>query len=108
MRGPGPGLSKTGRNLLNGLNERLCRERLGEIGDAAGFHRRHPRCMIVVASDVHDRQRNSRRNQSMPHLYSGITVQVDIEDVAEGLIELIAFLYTACRLNQNETKALLT
>src|SRR5437879_5530961 len=43
----------------------------------------------------------------MPHLYSGLIVQIDIEDDAESLIEIITFLQRFCRLKQNAIEAVL-
>src|SRR5882724_2385381 len=43
----------------------------------------------------------------MPQLYSGFIVQIDIEDDAESLIEIITFLQRLCGLKQNAIEAVL-
>jgi len=44
----------------------------------------------------------------MSHLYSGIAVQVDVQNDAEGLIEMIILLQRLCGLKQNAIEAVLT
>ena len=45
---------------LDRLDQRLRRERLGQIGEAAGCHRGHPGGVAVVAGDVDDRRLDAR------------------------------------------------
>src|SRR6202035_3174298 len=85
-------LSQSGRCFLKRLDQRLRRERLCEVGDASGFQRSHAGGRIVVPSDVDDRHGNSSSFETMPQLYPGLIVQVDVKDDAKRFFEIVVVL----------------
>jgi hypothetical protein len=50
------------------------------VGDASGFKRSRADGKTVVPSDVDDRDRNSRSFQAISQLYTGLIVQIDVEN----------------------------
>src|ERR1700733_10931580 len=81
-------LCQAGRCFLKRLNQRLRRERLCEVGDASGFKRSHADGRVVVPSDVDDRDRTSRSFEVIPQLYTGLIVQVDVENDTTRFFEI--------------------
>src|SRR4051812_47858840 len=80
------------RDFPDRLDQGLCRKRLDQIGDASRFHRGHADSMVVVRRDVDDRQRYPGRLQAMPDLDAGLMIEVDIEDDAKRVLEIIVIL----------------
>jgi len=81
-------LGKHCRCFFNGLDERLRRKRLTEIGNAARLHGSHPRCVIVFTGDENHWKGNARRMKPVPHFNTGFIIQIDIQNNATGPAEV--------------------
>lgn len=85
-------LAPARRYFLYRLNQCPCRKRLAEIGDAARSHGSHPRCVIVFARNENHWQGNAGRSKLMSHFDPRLIVQIDIENDAAGLLEILVRL----------------
>ena len=85
-------LRRRGRHPFDRLDQGLRPEWLGKIGNTAGFDRGRADGGIVIGGDVNNRQRNSRRPETVPQLDSRFVVQVDVEDHATCRIEIVVLL----------------
>ena len=94
-------LCEPSRCLLDRLDQRLCRERLCEIGEASGFQRSHPDGRIIVRGDVDNGHGNARRFETMPQVDAGFIVQVDVEDDAKRFFEIVVVLKGLGRREQD-------
>src|SRR6516225_949203 len=93
---------------LNRFEQRFGRERLREISDASGFHRGCANRIAVIGGNEDDRQRNPRLAQPVPDLYSRLTLQLDIENDADRLLEIVMILKRLCRLKKQALVSMLS
>src|ERR1700739_4371755 len=81
-------LCQAGRCFLKRLDQRRRRERLCEVGDASGFKRSQAGGRVIVPGDVDERDGNSRSLETIPQLYTGLIVQVDVENDTTRFFEV--------------------
>lgn len=93
--------------LLYRFDERFCRERLCQIGDAFRLDRDRAGRMIVVAGDKNDRQPDTRSGQPSVQLDAGSFTQIDVENDTEGLVEIAVTLEGLGRVEQDDFKIVL-
>src|ERR1700730_7672505 len=108
MRGTGlrnVRLGQPSSHFFDRLNERLCRKWFCQIGDTSGLHRRRTNGVAIVGSDVDHRQRDPGFSQSIPDLYSRLAVQLNVENNANRLPEIIVSLKCLRRLKEKTVVA---
>src|SRR6516164_3496343 len=93
---------------LDRLEQRFGRERLREISDASGFHRGCANRIAVIGGNEDNRQRDPRLAQPVPDLYSRLAVQLDVENDADRLLEIVVILKRLCRLKKQALVSVLS
>ena len=92
---------------LDRIDQRSCRERLCQIGNAAGFHRGRPRGLAVIAGDIDHRRLHARPLQLMAQLDTRTIAQVDIEHEAQRLMKIMVIAQSAGRFKGDDLIAIL-
>ena len=64
--------------------------------------------MAVICSDINDRNGDSSGLEAVPQLDPGLIVQVDIENNAKGLVDIVVILESLSRLEQHAVIAVLS
>jgi hypothetical protein len=100
-------MSAGGRHSLDRFDQRFRSERFRQIGDASRLDGGGANRLAVIGRDVDDRQGNARIDQSMSYFDSRNTIQLDIENDADGRIEVIAILERFRRRKKRAVKAVL-
>src|ERR1700716_3229254 len=93
--------------LLDRLDERLRRERLVQVGNASRFDRSQPFRRAVISGYIDDRRLDALVGKSPTQLDAGLIVQIDIDDDADRLAEIVMIEQRPARAEHRCPKAVL-